>query len=230
MSNKAQDETALKLAVVEAALPSVAFDGWTKNVMEQAVKAAGLDGIDSYRLFFDDVANLVSAFRDWADVKMKEDVGYTDYINSASSEAVHSIQAGGGGKQWVQYRTTEKVVQSVLARLEVFKPYREVVRRTMAYYAMHPALAMEHCYKTVDEIWYMAGDKATDFNFYSKRALLAAVYGATLHYWLEDNSKDFADTEDFLRRRINDVLQIPKLKSKIGQAFNDAFGMFKKAN
>ncbi|MBT7267527.1 MAG: COQ9 family protein, partial [Rhodospirillaceae bacterium] len=55
----------------------------------------------------------------------------------------------------------------------------------------------------------------TDFNYYTKRGLLAGVYGSTILYWLSDNSDDFVETDAFLARRINEVLQIPKLQSKI---------------
>ena len=64
-------------------------------------------------------------------------------------------------------------------------------------------------YRSVDAIWYAAGDTATDYNFYTKRGLLAAVYGTTLLYWLNDRSEGFADTRGFLDRRIAEVMQVP---------------------
>jgi ubiquinone biosynthesis protein COQ9 len=69
----------------------------------------------------------------------------------------------------------------------------------------------------VDALWYAAGDASSDFSFYTKRATLAAIYSATLLYWLEDGSEDFADSWDFLGRRVADALKIPKLRKEARQ-------------
>ena len=64
-------------------------------------------------------------------------------------------------------------------------------------------------------MWRIAGDTSTDFNFYTKRGLLAGVYGSTVLYWLSDVSEDQKDTWAFLERRIADVMTIPKIQSAI---------------
>lgn len=38
---------------------------------------------------------------------------------------------------------------------------------------------MERLALMVDDIWYWAGDRSTDFNWYTKRALLAGIYTST---------------------------------------------------
>jgi len=70
-------------------------------------------------------------------------------------------------------------------------------------------------YDTVNAIWYAAGDTASDFNFYTKRGLLAGVYGATVLYWLDDRSPAASDTTAFFERRLAEVMQIPKLGAKL---------------
>ena len=67
---------------------------------------------------------------------------------------------------------------------------------------------------TVDVMWRSTGDKSTDFNFYTKRATLAAVYSATRLFWLNDDSTDAQDSWAFLDRRIDNVMQIEKGKAK----------------
>jgi len=79
-------------------------------------------------------------------------------------------------------------------------------------------LGLRLVYRTVDAIWYAAGDTATDFNFYTKRALLAAVHGATMLYWLEDRSPDGVDTDAFLERRLDDAMAVPKLAARLRAA------------
>ena len=60
-----------------------------------------------------------------------------------------------------------------------------------------------------------AGDRSTDFNFYTKRGLLAGVYAATTLYWLDDRSPGFEATQAFLDRRLADVMAIPRLGSRV---------------
>jgi ubiquinone biosynthesis protein COQ9 len=76
-------------------------------------------------------------------------------------------------------------------------------------------LAARLLYKTVDAIWYAIGDRSTDFSFYTKRGLLAAVYSGTLFYWLNDKSEGAQATWAFLDRRIAEVMQIPKVMSRL---------------
>jgi ubiquinone biosynthesis protein COQ9 len=76
-------------------------------------------------------------------------------------------------------------------------------------------LALRLLYRTVDAIWYAAGDTSTDFNFYSKRALLGGVFSSTMLYWLNDRSPDDEATWAFLERRLADVMRFEKLKANI---------------
>ena len=83
-------------------------------------------------------------------------------------------------------------------------------------------------YRTVDTIWRAAGDTATDFNFYTKRGLLAGVYSATVVYWLNDSSEDFSRTWRFLDRRIDETMQIPKITQRLKKTLEklpDPFGL-----
>jgi ubiquinone biosynthesis protein COQ9 len=87
------------------------------------------------------------------------------------------------------------------------------VRRTLAALARpnHAKLAAQLLYNTVDEMWRAAGDTSTDYNFYTKRATLSAVYSATLLAFLSDNSADMANTKAFLDRRLKDVSRLSKI-------------------
>ena len=78
-------------------------------------------------------------------------------------------------------------------------------------------LAAQCLYRTVDAIWYAAGDQATDFNYYTKRALLAGVYAATVLYWLDDASDEHERTWAFLDRRVTDAMRLPKVLEKLSR-------------
>ena len=87
-----------------------------------------------------------------------------------------------------------------------------MVRKTFFYLSLpqNCFLGISSIFKTVDNIWYLTGDKTSDFNYYTKRWLLAGIYNSTNLYWLADHSEDFKDTWSFLDRRISDVLKILK--------------------
>ena len=69
-------------------------------------------------------------------------------------------------------------------------------------------------WRTVDRIWRLAGDTAVDFNHYTKRITLGAVYAATLLVWLDDRSDGNADTAAFLDRRLDEVMRFEKWKAE----------------
>jgi ubiquinone biosynthesis protein COQ9 len=80
---------------------------------------------------------------------------------------------------------------------------------------LHPLENIKINYRTVDEIWRLAGDTATDWNFYSKRILLSGVYTSTLLYWLGDKSKNSESSWSFLNNRLTEVSQFGKGLGKI---------------
>jgi ubiquinone biosynthesis protein COQ9 len=109
-------------------------------------------------------------------------------------------------------KVRERVALGVRRRLELYAADREAIRRALAVLALpqNGPLALRLLYRTVDAIWYAAGDNATDFNFYTKRALLAAVYSSTLLAWLDDRSPGLEETWAFLDRRIADAMRLPQ--------------------
>src|SRR3546814_12063346 len=98
--------------------------------------------------------------------------------------------------------------------------HKEAVRRALAFLALpgNAGLAVRSLYRTVDAIWWACGDRSTDFNFYTKRGLLAAVYSSTLLYWLDDGSDGHADSWAFLDRRIADVMRLAEATADGGPA------------
>jgi ubiquinone biosynthesis protein COQ9 len=97
------------------------------------------------------------------------------------------------------------------------RPHREALRRALAMLAMpqNAAAAARLAWRSADRIWRLAGDTATDFNHYSKRAILIGVYGSTTLVFLDDEGEDMADTRAFLARRIDGVMKFEKAKSRL---------------
>ncbi|MCP5371455.1 MAG: COQ9 family protein [Hyphomicrobiales bacterium] len=185
--------------ILLAALPHVAFDGWSRRSLRLGVEGAGLSPDMADRAFPGGTADLVAHFSAWADRRMLEALDDRDLA---------------------AMRVRDRITAGVRLRLEVLAPHREAVRRALAWLAlpMNTGLAARLTYHTVNAIWYAAGDDATDFNFYTKRGLLAAVLASTVLYWIADegdDAGDFPDTWAFLDRRIDNVLQIPRVQAQV---------------
>jgi len=187
-----------KRALLEAMLPHVPFDGWTAKTLALAAKETGLDASLPARAFPGGAADALDFW-----------VAETD---RAMLRALES-------RDLAAMKIRERVKAAVLVRLELVAAHREAVRRALTLEALpqQGPRALKQLYRTVDAIWYAAGDTATDFNFYTKRMLLAGVYAATLLHWLDDKSEGFAATAAFLDRRLSDVMKIQQAKGKLGK-------------
>jgi ubiquinone biosynthesis protein COQ9 len=185
-----------KDAVLRAALPNVPFDGWTMGTLEVAAEKEGLGRPAAHRLFPGGAKDAVAHFRNLADRLMLEDLGRLDLAGM---------------------KIRERIATGVRLHLERWTPYREAVRAALALSPLPPYIgdSLRGGYNTVDAIWRAAGDKSTDYNFYTKRGLLAGVYATTVLYWLNDRSEGCAETWKFLDRRIQNVMEIPKLQKRI---------------
>lgn len=103
----------------------------------------------------------------------------------------------------------ERIIAGVRARLEHLAPFVSsgAWAKAMALGAL-PQHALDTSTElgvTVDELWYLAGDRSADASWYSRRGLLLGVFASTELYMLSDSSEGFADTWDFLQRRVADV-------------------------
>jgi ubiquinone biosynthesis protein COQ9 len=190
------DRAALRETLMLAALPHVAFDGWGAAALAAAAQDAGMPAADVARLFPGGAADAVALFSDWADARM-----------------VAAMRAAEPGA----LRLHERVALGIRARLAALGPHREAARRAASFLALptNAPLAARLLYRTVDAIWRAADDRAADFSYYTKRAILAGVYGATLLHWLDDKSPDFAATSAFLDRRMADVGRLHQARQRL---------------
>jgi ubiquinone biosynthesis protein COQ9 len=195
-----RDDGALKEAVLAAALLDAAFDGFSDAVLAKAGKSAGVDADALARLFPDGPLSLIEYYSVAADGEMEKRL------------AAMNLPA---------MKIRERIAAAVLARLSILKPHKEAARRAGATLSlpMHAGLAAKLMYRSVDAMWRAVGDSSTDFNFYTKRGILAGVYGATLLRWFNDSSEDESVTTEFLAARIENVMQFEKFKAQAKKAF-----------
>jgi ubiquinone biosynthesis protein COQ9 len=170
------------------------FDGWTRAAVDSAARQLAIDPVQA-RL-----------------AMPKTQAGMIDvYIQ----EVDRALQAHFTPQRLANAKIREKIRALVWRRLEIMGPAREAVRRALAILAMpqNLPLALRISWRSADLMWRIAGDTSTDFNHYTKRVTLGAVYGSTLLAWLDDHSENWSDTAAFLDRRVDDVMRFEKFKA-----------------
>ena len=179
----------LALAVGENAV----FDGWTMKAVDSAASQKGIDPLK---------ARLAMPKRQAAMIDC--------YIEAVDRALAKDLPAGKLAKMKIR----ERIRALVWHRLEIMGAAREAVRSAMAILAMpqNVPLALKLSWRSADSMWRLAGDTSTDFNHYTKRMTLGALYASTLLAWLGDDGEQWGDTAAFLDRRIDDVMRFEQWK------------------
>lgn len=187
-------ENDLRAQLLDAALPHVPFDGWSDATLKAAAHELGLADTIARAQFPRGGVDLALAYHARGDEAMVEALAATDLA---------------------ALRFRDRIATAVMLRLE--SADRELVRRGSALFALpqHSAEGAAAIWRTADRIWTALGDESRDLNWYSKRVTLSAVYGATVLYWLGDTSADLQPTRDFLDRRIGQVMEFERLKTRL---------------
>jgi ubiquinone biosynthesis protein COQ9 len=182
-------------AAIRAMLPNVPFDGWTRRALAMALAGSGAPADEAELLFPGGAVAMVEAFCDLADRRMIEGAAALDLADNGLTARVRAV---------------------IALRLAQNRPHKEAVRRAVSVLAMpvHARQAAGCTLRTVDAIWHAAGDRTADFSWYTKRAMLAAMYAATLLYWLRDAGEDDAATLGFLDRRLAGIGRTYKLRGQ----------------
>lgn len=193
--NARMDRDEIRDRLLIATLPHVVFEGWRAVALAAGAADAGMDDAATLRYFPGGAPEMVAHFSAWADRRMIEAMD------------AHDI---------AQLRTRDRIALAIRLRFEALAPWREAVRRTVSWFALpfNAPLGAKCGYRTVDAIWHAAGDRSTDFSFYTKRALLAGVLGAAILYWVDDDSDDHRESWGFVERCIADVLKLPALGAR----------------
>ena len=187
------ERSAERDAAIEALLPNVPFDGWTLAALRAAA------GPDADLLFPGGTADMVEAYSDLGDRWMEAAAAAADWSGLSLSKRVRAV---------------------IALRFRQNREHKDAVRRALAVLAVlgNAGIAVRCTARTVDSIWHAAGDGSVDFSWYTKRAILAGVYGSTLLYWLSDGSDDDAPTLAFLDRRLAGVGRIGGLRRRLDAA------------
>ncbi|UAB78881.1 COQ9 family protein [Erythrobacter sp. SCSIO 43205] len=188
----------LRLALAPEIAASAVFDGWNETALVAAAEMAGAD-VDVAKLAFPtgpaQAMDMIDAWIAHVDAAMEEEWP---------------------AERLAELKIRERIRTLVAFRLEAVEHIDEAVRRAMSVMAMpqNAPRAMKLGWRSADIMWRLAGDTATDYNHYTKRAILAGIYSATLAVFVNDDSEGKAKTHEFLDRRIDGVMKFEKVKAQ----------------
>ena len=176
----------LRLELAPAIADAAVFDGWGNAARDAAAEAHGVDPAVAALAFPGGAIDMIEAWIARTDVLAKLPI-------------------------------RERIRRLVGFRLEAATPSKEALRRALAIMAMPQNMrrTARFGWSSADRMWRLAGDTATDYNHYTKRALLAAIYTATLAVFVDDTSEGHANTAAFLDRRIEGVMRFEKAKARL---------------
>lgn len=171
------------------------FDGWTAKAVESAAAQLGIDPAQARLAFPKRKPAMIDAYIQGVDREMEKRLPTANLASMKIRDRIRAL---------------------VWTRLEIMGAAREAIRSALSVLAMpqNVALAARIGWRSADLMWRLAGDTSTDFNHYTKRMTLGAVYGSTLIAWLDDSSESWSDTAAFLDRRIDNVMQFEKWKAQ----------------
>jgi ubiquinone biosynthesis protein COQ9 len=184
----------LRAALAPLIPENAAFDGWSDKALAAAAAQLAIPPERARLAFPGGAMQMIDSWFDAIDRAM------------AAAWPLERIEA---------LKVRERIRDLVLFRIELIHPHREALRRAVALLAQ-PQNAMAGArlaWRAADRMWRIAGDVATDFNHYTKRGILAALYTSTMLVYLDDNSDKLVQTRGFLDRRIDDVMRFEKAKA-----------------
>ncbi len=184
-------------AAIRAILPLVPALGWTRRAIAAGLAEAGMPEDEATFLFPRGPISAIEAWLDLADREMAEEAGDLSGL-----------------------RTPDRIRTLIATRLRQAAPHKDAVRQALALQGLpwNAASGLRTAARTASAMWYAAGDKSADFSWYTRRASLAAVYGATLAFWLRDDSEDLGPTLDFLDRRLEGLARFGRCRKRFGRA------------
>ena len=186
----------LAVALAPAIADAAAFDGWSDAALVEAATLAGVDP---------------------AVARLAYPGGAIDMIGGWIAHIDASMVAAFPPERIATMKIRERIRALVLFRLVEAGARREALRRALVILALpqNVARGARTAWHSADVMWRLAGDNATDYNHYTKRATLAAIYGATLAVFVDDESDGRTETRAFLDRRIDGIMRFEKVKAQL---------------
>ena len=194
MEKKISKIKKLRLKVLKEAKKNISDLGWNKKLLLKTQHDLNFQNDEISALFPNGYYDLLEM--------------YLDEINNKMISESKKINL-------IRLRVHERIRELIILRLKIMSENKKMISKTFIFllFPKNYKISLRIIYKTIDEIWFLSGDHSTDFNFYSKRIILASIYSAVMIHFINNNDLD--KTIIFLDKQLKKVSKIPKLKNKI---------------
>lgn len=191
----------LKENIYKQCLTKLDKANWSDQLVIESISDLNIDKNYFEILFKSDINNVIGQYIVDIDQKMLDEINNNDAYQSLS--------------------VSKKVLEALRIRFLIIKQDKNIIRKNTIYYSTpnNYLKASKSAWIVADKIWKIAGDKSTDFNYYSKRSILASIYSTAILYWLNEKSDDVESTLDYIERSIKRLASIGKVKGKINSFF-----------
>ncbi|MET1754462.1 COQ9 family protein [Novosphingobium sp. RD2P27] len=196
----------LRIRLAPLVADAAVFDGWSAQAVRAAAEQADVDAEVAVYAFRDGAMEMVAA-----------------WISAIDRAMIQALPA----EELAAYPVRERIRRLVQFRLDALAGREEALSRALAIMAMpqNASRALRLGWQSADAMWRLAGDRATDYNHYTKRAILAGVYAATLAIFADDDSLGKTQTKEFLDRRIEGIIKFEKAKARLVRPADERFSM-----
>lgn len=150
-------------------LKNVAESGWNAESLLDALNMLELPDKDAQLIMRGDPINLIQLFDDW--------------INEQVMESLD-------GEKYASLKVHEKIKHLLSLKFKTMHSHKDAVQKGVHLFKKPNAVqqSLGLLMKTVNQMWYDAGDQSTDFNYYTKRATLSLVYMRVFIIWLKPST------------------------------------------
>ena len=185
----------LRFKIMNESKKDISFNGWNEDLINLIAKKNNYKKAELKILFPNGYRSILEF--------------YLDNLNKELTKSCKKIDL-------LRLKTHERIREIILTKILTNQKDKNLIKKTYMTLLMpsNYKLSINSLYKSVDQIWYIAGDNSTDFNFYTKRGLLAGIYISTILFWI-NGDKNIDEVESFLNNQLSKVSKIPKFKRKL---------------
>jgi len=194
MTDFAEKHAMSKIKLFQELVKLLENNNWSKAMISKAESNCGLNLGYYHILFTHGEAQMLQELEDWQDDCMLEELT----------------------KQLWPKKIREQIALALEIRIMNIVSKNVLTNISAAFMVPQNILAgNESACSSCDLIWKYAGDKSTDFNYYTKRGLLLPVYLSARAFYIADNSKNHQDTKEFIKNALDNIINIASLKNRI---------------
>ncbi|MCT4635893.1 MAG: COQ9 family protein [Rickettsiales bacterium] len=181
-----------KMLILTDFLKNAPFDRWSYSNLKKSAEDCGFSEGYTELLFPKGIKSLTEYFHQLMNKQMEE-----EYLKGP-----------------IPSKISDKIAWLIELKLKAYSSYRLAIPSLMQYnlIPINICQSQKFIWQSCSRMWYLAGDNSTDYNHYTKRAILEYVYSTSLMFWLSDESPNYIDTKEFIAKKIKQVLGIGKWK------------------